>query len=354
MLKLIKKSKKEAGSAPGTLVLIGEKKTDKPIISSIDYSKTEIDKIEVLPQENLDQLRDSKNATWINIDGIHDLTLLKTLGDHFDIHPLTLEDVVNTGHRPKIEEFEKYVFIVLKMLRYSDEQQAINAEQISLVFGKNFLISFQETPSDVFNPVRRRLMQSKGRIRHQKCDYLAYALIDAIVDNYFHIIEKIGERIERLEEQLIEDLETDSAKDIHTLKREVIYLRKQVWPIRDALNRLTKGEFDLVQDENYIYWSDIHDHIVQLLDTIDSYRDILSGLLNLHMSTVSNRMNEVMKLLTIMASIFIPITFIAGVYGMNFKNMPEIEWPWGYGFIWAVMIAIVLIMLILFKKKKWI
>lgn len=353
MPRFIKKSKKEVGSAPGTLLLIGEKKTDEPIISIVEYSDQEIVAKDAVPPEALFPYRDSTGTSWINIDGIHDLSLLTSIGEHFGIHPLTLEDIVNTGHRPKVEEFDNYLYIVLKMLQYHDDHHTISAEQLSLVLGENFLISFQETPGDVFAPVRRRIDRSKGRIRQRGCDYLAYALIDAVVDNYFQIIEKIGERIELFEDQLTDSDETVVAKEIHTLKREVIYLRKQVWPMRDVLSRLTKGEFDLIREENYIYWGDVYDHIVQLMDTIESYRDVLSGMLDLHLSTISNRMNEVMKLLTMMASIFIPITFIAGVYGMNFKNMPELEWPWGYGMIWAFMIAVVVVMLVIFKKKKW-
>jgi magnesium transporter len=206
---------------------------------------------------------------------------------------------------------------------------------------------------DVFSEVRRRLMQAKGRLRRCGVDYLAYALVDAVVDHYFHIMEAIGERIEQLEEQLTETPDDVEIIDIHTLKREVIFLRKQVWPLRDVLNRLIKGEFDQFEEQNRIFWSDVYDHIVQLVDTIDSYRDILTGMLDLYLSVVSNRMNQVMKVLTIMASIFIPITFIAGVYGMNFKYMPELEWPWGYAMVWSVMVALVAGMLILFRKKRW-
>lgn len=353
MPRFLKKSGKKAGSAPGTLVHIGEQKIATPRITLIDYTEERIDQRTVERVEELYPLRDSPAMSWINIDGIHDLSLIQSLGAHFGIHPLTLEDIVNTGHRPKVEELDTYVCIVLKILHYDPTEQSVAAEQVSLVVGARYLISFQEAQGDVFSEVRRRLMQAKGRLRRCGVDYLAYALVDAAVDHYFHIMETIGERIEDLEEQLTDTPDEVEITDIHALKREVIYLRKQVGPLRDVLNRLVKGEFDLFEEQNRIYWSDVYDHIVQLIDTIDSYRDVLTGMLDLSLSIVSNRMNQVMKVLTIMASIFIPVTFIAGVYGMNFKYMPELEWPWGYAMVWTVMVALAAGMLILFRKKRW-
>ncbi len=353
MTRFFKRSQKIAGSAPGTLVHIGDQKTEKSRITFIDYTENQIDEQTVTRIEDIFPLRDSPTVSWINIDGIHDMGLIETIGSHFGIHPLTLEDIVNTGHRPKVDELETHLCIVLKMLQYDGTKHAVISEQVSLILGANFLITFQEAPGDVFSLVRQRLFQAKGRIRRLGCDYLAYALIDAVVDHYFYAMEKINERIERLDTQLTDAPETNVLRAIHSLKQEVIYFRKQVWPLRDVLNRLTKGEFDLIQEQNLIFWRDIYDHIVQLLDTIESFREVLSSLLDLYLSTVSNRMNEVMKVLTIMATIFIPLTFIAGIYGMNFKNMPELEWPWGYGLVWLLMVALAVIMLILFKKKKW-
>jgi magnesium transporter len=353
MPRLNKKGRKKVGSSPGTLVHIGEPKVDEVNISIIDYTADQIRTQPVAHIEDLAPLRDSPTNSWINIEGLHDLAFMETLGASFGIHPLTLEDILNTGHRPKTDEFDTYVYIVLKMLHYNDDNYTVVSEQVSFILGAHFLMTFQEAPGDAFSPVRERLLKGKGRIRQRGCDYLAYALIDAIVDQYFTIMEKMGERIEVLEEQLTDNAETDIVRQIHNLKREVIHLRKQVWPMRDMLSRLTKGEFDLMEQANYIYWGDVYDHIVQLMDTIESYRDALSGMLDLYLTTISNRMNQVMKVLTIMATIFIPLTFIAGVYGMNFKQMPELEWPWGYGLIWAVMITIAVVMIILFKKKKW-
>ncbi len=353
MSRLFKKSQKIAGSAPGTLVHIGDQKTENPRIIFVDYTEDQIDEQTVTHIEDLFPLRDSSTVSWINVDGIHDMGLIETIGSHFGIHPLTLEDIVNTGHRPKVDDLDTYICIVVKMLQYDETQQKVISEQVSLILGAKFLISFQEAPGDVFSAVRHRLFQAKGRIRRRGCDYLAYALIDAVVDHYFHIMEKISERIERLDAQLTDTPEANVLRAIHNLKQEVIYLRKQVWPLRDVLNRLTKGEFDLIHEQHLIFWRDVYDHIVQLLDTIESFREVLSSLQDLYLSMVSNRMNEVMKVLTIMATIFIPLTFIAGIYGMNFKNMPELEWPWGYGLVWLVMVALAVMMLILFKKKKW-
>jgi magnesium transporter len=353
MPRFLKKNKKSVGSAPGTLVHIGEKKIDAPRIRLIDYTHARTDEKIVERIEDLYPLRDSETVSWINIDGIHDMSLIESIGTHFGIHPLTLEDIVNTGHRPKAEELDTYVYIVLKMLHFHDSDHTVSSEQVSLIVGDRYLISLQEAPGDVFSKVRQRLVQAKGWLRRRGSDYLAYALIDAIVDHYYVIMESIGERIEWLEEQLIDRPDADRLSDIHSLKREVIYFRKQVWPMRDMMARLTKGEFDIFQEQNRIFWNDVLDHIVLLSDTIESYRDILSSIQDLYLSTVSNRMNQVMKVLTVMASVFIPITFIAGVYGMNFKNMPELDWPWGYALVWIVMIALAAVMLIIFKKKRW-
>lgn len=344
---------KTAGSAPGTLVHIGERKTDRTFITVMDYTDDQVRERQVDAIEQVFPLKDSPTATWINIDGIHDLQLIESIGAHFGIHALTLEDIVNTGHRPKVESFDDYVFMVIKMLRFNDTGDEILSEQVSLVLGPHWLISFQEAPGDIFEPVRERIRRGRGRIRKTGCDYLAYALMDAVVDNYFVILEKIGTQIEILEDGIAEDPEMDVLHAIHALKREVIYLRKQVWPLREFVNRLIKEETELVQEGTYLFLGDVYDHVVQVIDTIESYRDLLGGLLDLYLSMVSNRMNEVVKVLTIIATIFIPITFVAGIYGMNFKNMPELEWPWGYGLVWALIAGIAMVMIIYFKKKRW-
>jgi magnesium transporter len=292
-------------------------------------------------------------VTWINIDGLHQLDIIEKVGQHFNIHPLVLEDIVNTGQRPKTEEFEDVIFVVLKMLHYNENSEKITSEQFSLVLGSNFLITFQEIQGDVFRTVRERIRKSKTRIRKAGCDYLAYALIDAIVDHYFVILEALGDKIEDIETQLLDNPTRDTLEIIHEMKREMIYLRKQIWPIRELINSLVKGESSLINESTRLFFRDIYDHTIQIIDTIESYRDILSGMLDIYLSTLSNKMNEVMKVLTIIATIFIPITFVAGIYGMNFKFMPELEWRWGYVMVWAIIVVVVGIMISYFKKKKW-
>ncbi|MEE4605904.1 MAG: magnesium/cobalt transporter CorA, partial [Desulfobacteraceae bacterium] len=253
----------------------------------------------------------------------------------------------------KVEDFDDYDYIVLKMLTYDEDQTHITAEQVSFILGPHYLISFQETEGDVFNFVRERIRKAKGRIRKSGCDYLVYALIDAIVDHYFLVLEKLGEKIELLEEDLLGDTQTENLQSIHHLKREMIFFRKQVWPIREILSTLMKEEGSLIQETTQIFIRDLYDHTIQVMDTIESFRDVLSGLQDLYLSTLSNRMNEVMKVLTIMATIFIPLTFIAGIYGMNFEYMPELKWPWAYPVLWILLIAIFVFMIFWFKRKKW-
>ena len=353
MPKFIKRISKKTGSSPGTLIHIGEKRIDKVKITVINYNKDQFQEKEISSIEEAIPFLDAQSNTWINVEGIHDVDFIKKFESHFQIHPLTLEDIVNSGQRPKVEEFDGYVYIVLKFLHYHEEENKISSEQVSLVFGQNFLISFQEGSGTIFPGVRERINKGKGRIRKLECDYLAYALVDAIVDNYFLILEKIGEKIEKLEEDIIEGPTPKTLQIIHNMKREIIYMRKQVWPIRELINGIRKGDYSLIKESTEIFFRDVYDHTIQIIDTIESYRDILSGMTDLYLSTISHKMNEVMKVLTIIATIFIPITFIAGIYGMNFKYMPELEWRWGYFSVWLIMCVLIVGMLSYFKKKKW-
>jgi len=354
MARYSKRRRKEVGSSPGTLLFVGEQKTDQPRISVMAYSAETLDEQDIQAVDRLQSMRQSPSRKWINLIGIHDTTMLEKFGLQFDIHPLTLEDIGNTGHRPKIEEFENYLYLVLKMLQFDPAGQKIEAEQVSLILGPDFLISFQEAPGDVFEPVRQRIRKVKGRIRKAGCDYLAYALIDAIVDHYYLILERLGERIEALEDQIVaQEIRQQTLKEIHFLRSETIFMRKQIWPLREMISQLNKGEFDLVQPATHPFLSDVYDHVIQILDTVETYREMLGGLLELYMSSVSNRMNEVMKVLTIIATIFIPITFVAGIYGMNFDHMPELHWRWGYFGVWGIIAAMVVVMLLYFRRKKW-
>ena len=353
MSRFIKKQMTKAGASPGTLVHIGEQKVDDTRITLIDYDEAHLQERVLDGIEEAFPLKDLPTVTWINIDGLHEIDIIENVGQHFNIHPLVLEDIVNTGQRPKTEEFEDFIYVVLKMLHYNENSEEISSEQFSLVLGPDFLISFQEIQGDVFKTVRERIRKPKTRIRKAGCDYLAYALIDAVVDNYFLILEKLGENIETLEEDLLENPSPETLQTLHEMKREMIYLRKQIWPIREMINSLVKGETSLVNESTSLFFRDIYDHTIQIIDTIESFRDILSGMLDIYLSTLSNKMNEVMKVLTIIATIFIPITFVAGIYGMNFKFMPELEWRWGYVMVWAIIVVVVGIMIGFFKKKQW-
>ena len=353
MPRFIKRQLKKAGASPGMLVHIGEQRVDETRITLIDYDEAHLQERMLDGIEEAFPLKDLPTVTWINIDGLHEVDTIEKVGQHFNIHHLVLEDILNTGQRPKTEEFEDVIFVVLKMLHYHKDAEKITSEQFSLVLGSNFLITFQEIQGDVFKTVRERIRIPKTRIRNAGCDYLAYALIDAIVDYYFVILEALGDKIENIEIQLLDNPTRDTLEIIHEMKREMIYLRKQIWPIREIINSLVKSESSLIQEQMHIYFRDVYDHTIQIIDTIESYRDILGGMLDIYLSTLSNKMNEVMKVLTIIATIFIPITFIAGVYGMNFKFMPELEWRWGYVMAWAIIVVVAGIMIGFFKKKQW-
>jgi magnesium transporter len=351
MPRFIKKRSEKAGLAPGTLIHIGEKKTERVKLSLINYDEDQLQEKQLTTVEESFAFRDTPSVTWINLDGLHEVDVIERIGDHFGIHPLILEDVVNTGQRPKAEDYDNYIFVVLKMLFYDDSAHHITAEQVSFILGVHYLISFQEAEGDVFDFVRERIRKGKGRIRKSGPDYLAYALMDAVVDHYFVILERLGEQIQHLEEELLENQNSLTMHEIHRLKREMIFFRKQVWPLRELLNYLMREKSALVQESTDIYLRDVYDHTIQVMDTIESFRDVRTGLLDL--STVSNRMNEVMKVLTIIATIFIPLTFIAGIYGMNFKHMPELDWVWSYPLVWLLMVVIGCSMLFWLKKKKW-
>lgn len=353
MPRFIRKTNKKAGTPPGTLVHVGEKKQDHTRITLMDYAADRLTEDQPQDITAVFPLKDLPTTTWINVDGVHDIDVIEKLGHHFGVHPLTLEDTVNTSQRPKLEEFDAYLFVVLKMLDYDREHEKIRSEQVSLVVGPNFLVSFQEQEGDVFNAVRDRIRRGRGRIRQGGSDYLAYALIDCIVDHYFLVLEQLGERIEGLENGIYENTGPDLLRDIFRLKQEMIYLRKQVWPLRETLSHILKLESPLIKDANRVFFMDIYDHLVKGLDVIESLRDVLSGLQDLHISITGHHMNEIMKVLTIIATIFIPITFVAGIYGMNFEVMPELKWRWGYVAVWGLFVAITAGMLVYFRRRKW-
>lgn len=353
MSRFIKRSSEKIGLPPGTLIHIGEQKSETTEISIIDYDSKNLSETSPVKVEDTFPLKNTPSITWINVDGIHDIDMISKLGNHFNIHPLTQEDIVNTNHRPKVEEFDHYVYIVLKMLFFDDESQKVKSEQISLIIGETFLISFQEQKGDAFNMVRERIRKGKGRIRNLGTDYLGYCLIDAIVDHYFLILEYFGEIVEEMEESTMNDTNSEIIQDIHELKREMIFLRKQIWPLRDLLGSLIKEDMALISEKTNVFLRDVYDHTIQIMDNIESMRDLLSSILDVYLSMVSNGMNNVMKVLTIIATVFIPLSFIAGVYGMNFKYIPELEWKYGYYLFWGLVGSIFGCMMIYFRKKKW-
>jgi len=298
-------------------------------------------------------LKNKPTVTWVNIDGVHKLNKVEKIGKHLKTHPLVLEDIMHTGQRPKMEDFGAYLFVVLKMLQYDEATNETRTEQVSLILGVNYVVSFQEDEGDVFDLIRDRLRTDRGRIRKMGADYLLYSLLDAIVDNYFMVLEKIGEKIEDIEDDLVNNPTPEVLQTIHKLKRELIFLRKSVWPLREVISRLERWESPLIDRSIDIYLRDVYDHTIQVIDALETFRDMLSGMLDIYLSSVSNRMNEVMKVLTIIATIFIPLTLIAGIYGMNFKYMPELNSPWGYPMVYVVMLAVSAVMLVYFRRKKW-
>jgi len=353
MPKLVKKRSKKAGLPPGSLVHIGDKRIEKVKITVIDYDEKHLQEKEVKSAEECFPYKDKPTVTWINISGVHEIKVIEEIGKHFNLHPLILEDIVDTDQRPKIKDFGNYIFIILKMLYYDKKDDEMKVEQVSLVLGKNYVISFQEREGDVFDLIRERIRNNMGQIRKAGADYLIYVLIDAIIDNYFIIIEKLGEEIENLEDKVISQPNPANVQAIHKLKRDLIFLRKSVWPLREVINILERGESPLILESTNLYLRDVYGHTIQVMDTVESLRDIISGILDIYLSSVNTRMNEIMKILTIIATIFIPLTFITGIYGMNFQFMPEIKWFWGYPLILSVMSIIGIIMVVFFKKRKW-
>jgi magnesium transporter len=346
--------KEQAGQPPGTPFFIGRRRMEEVKISYIRFNENLHEEKELSTPDECAQLCRSEDIVWINVEGIHDADIVEKLGSLFSIHPLTVEDIVNTMQRPKFEDFSSYIYVVLKMLSYTGSEGQMDKEQVSLILGSNYVITFQEKPGDVFEPVRERIRNNRGRIRRSGSDYLAYALMDDVVDSYFLILESLGDSIEELEDVVILNPDPDTVSRIHMFKRAMLYIRRTVWPLREEISLLEKSGSELVHDSTMVFLRNLYDHTIQVIDTVETYRDIISGMHDTYLSSVSNRMNEVMKVLTIIATIFIPLTFIAGVYGMNFRNMPELYWKWGYFGTLGVMVIVAVCMIIYFKRKKWI
>jgi magnesium transporter len=350
---MFKRRRVVPGEAPGLLKLSGDSPAGPPVITLIEYGP---DSLEERREVGCDELLPHLNnqlVTWINIDGLGDLSVLRILGERFNLHPLALEDVLDTSQRPKVEQYDDYLFIVVKML-YLDQDNEIGGEQVSMFLGNTFLITLQEEPErDVFEPVRARIRSAKGRIRKAGTDYLAYALLDSIIDHYYPVLESIGSEIDAIEDELIENPLGRPIGSLHEHKRTLTQIRRMVWPLRDVTNLLLHDEPGLIRPETKVYLRDCYDHSVQLMDLVESYRDVLSGLTEVHISSIGLRTNEIMRVLTVITVIFIPLTFIAGVYGMNFSYMPELTTRWGYFACLGLMLIIAVGQLVYFKKRRW-
>jgi len=347
------KSTNALNKAPGTVAYVGRKDTAQTKLEVIDYNKISYDRHILDKVEDTFSFDNEEKITWINIDGLSNTKEIEKLGKYYDLHPLIIEDIVNTNQRPKIDEYQDYLFIVAKML-YHKENGVLEHEHISIVIGKDYVLTFQEADGDVFDGIRERITNPKGRLRNNGPDYLVFSLLDSIIDNYFIVIEEISDKIEILEEQLFTTQPSDDITfEIQELKRTVLRIRRAVFPLREVISRLEKIDSALIEEKTINYIRDLYDHIIQVSENIEIYREMTWGLMDMYMTTISNKMNEVMKVLTIMASIFIPLTFMAGIYGMNFEYMPELQWKYSYFVLWGLMIMVFLGMIYYFKRKKW-
>lgn len=352
--KAIKSRVKKAGLAPGSLISLNENKTDKVHISIFKYDENQLtEKHDASLQESFKCL-DTPGKAWINICGIDDIQTIELVGKRFGLHPLLLEDIMSSGQRSKLDDYKDSIYVVVKMLNYNEENQQVEDEQVSLVLGKDYLISFLESKNNVFAPIYERLRPANSRIRQRGVDYLCYTLIDCLVDNYFFILEKVDANLESLEEELIKFPSAKTLQKIQKSKREISLLRKSVWPMREVISNFRRIETPLIQDTTKLYVHDVYDHTIQAIDVIESFRDIASGMIDIYLSNISQRMNEIMKVLTVVSTIFVPLTFIASIYGMNFDNIPELHWSHGYYDVLGLMAVLTLFMLYFFRRKHWI
>jgi len=345
-------NKQKAGQAPGLLIFSGEKKVDLVKGQQYTYDSKDINFIESENIDTLFHLFDDSKVNWINIDGLSNIPLLEKIGKQFNLHTLLLEDVMNLNHRPKFEDYGDHIFFTIRMFN-GVKDGTLDYEQVSFVLGENYVISFQEKPQDIFNIIRDRLTTGVGRMRQKGADYLFYRLIDTIVDHYFFAIEHFADELEVLEEEVMANADDQSLVKLQHLKKDLVYLRRSVLPVRESLSSLIRSESLLIKKDTGPYLQDVYDHTIHVAESLDSCRDLLTSIKDLHINALSNKMNEVMKVLTIISTIFIPLTFIAGIYGMNFEYMPELGFHYAYPVAWVVMISLTIIMIIYFKQKKW-
>ena len=343
----------KAGLEPGQPVYIGEKRNDPVTMEVFSYNKESCSEKKISSVGELKLPPFETDRSWVNVDGVHGVEIIEQIGKQFNIHPLTLEDISNTNQRPKVEPGDHYTYIVVDMIEFQPETNTLHIEQVSIVLGEGFVLSFLEDPGDVFESVRNRLRNPQSRLRQMGSDFLAYALVDKIVDNYFSVLEQLSERLEELEVIVLEKPTPAILQQLLSLRRETVYLRKSVWPLREVLSVMMRGEVIQIQESTVVYLRDVYDHTIQVIDTIESQRDLLGGLTDMYMSSLSFKMNEVMKVLTIISTIFIPLTFIVGVYGMNFEYMPELHQHIAYPVVMLGMLVLALGMLVYFRWKKW-
>ena len=353
MSKSIRNVSDKAGAPPGILVHVGMQKSTGTRISCLDYTPEHIHEKKLKP-EDCRVYKEKKSVSWINVDGLSETDAVAQIGRLFGLDSLLVEDVLNTSHRPKLEEFDEHLLLIFKMLSVTEDRRRIRSEQLSFVLGKGWLLSFQEEPGDVFDGLRNRIREKKGVVRDRETDFLFYRLVDTVVDHYFFVTEHLSDSAEKLEERILSGGGGSGClQEIQHLKRQLILCSKSVKPLREAIAYLLKDAYPFVQKSTKRYFRDVYEHLVQLTDTISAQRDLLSNIMDLYLSESSNRMNQVMQILTIISTIFIPLTFIAGVYGMNFTNMPELHWKYGYLMVWTVMLAMIVFMVMFFKRKGW-
>ena len=334
--KLRRKRAAKSEPSPGSPADTGEKKVEKVRVTLMDYdAKGNFEEREITDLTELAAAKDSDSVTWVNVAGLHEINVIESIGQFFGIHPLLLEDILTTDQQPKMEQYDNYIYIILKMLCWQPEEHTVETEQISIVLGSHFVLTFQERDPDDFEALRQRLRDPNKRIRKLGPDFLAYSVLDAIVDGYFVVLEAIGDEIELRETEVVRDPGSEILQSVHDLKRELLLLRKSIWPFREVIGGLQRGESELFQKDTLIYLRDVYEHTVQIIDTVETFRDIVSSMLDIYLSSVSNRLNEVMRVLTVISTIFIPLTFITSLYGMNFHYMPELSWRWGYFVLWA-------------------
>lgn len=348
------KARETIGQAPGTLIYTGKKREEDVHVELFTYDQDSIQESKSNKLDKALSIYDEKKVNWFNVVGLHNIELIHSIGERFNLHPLLLEDVLHVDQRPKSEDFGEYLFFTIKMFHQTDKKDDLNFEHISFVLGKNNVFCFQEKSGDLFDLIRERLRNSYGRIRSRKADYIFYRFIDTVVDQYYLVIDRLAEKIELLEDEVMDNPTTKTLNQLQNVRKELIFLRRSIHPLRESLNTIIKSESKLLQKDTERFFSDVYDHTIQIVESLETYRDLLSGIMDLYMNTASNRMNEIMKVLTIMSTIFIPLTFIAGIYGMNFQHMPELTYKWAYPAAWGLMVIVAIFMLIFFKRKKWI